>query len=136
MVSVPGLLDGRFFAGRQIEVTGVLQPPKGPTAPGQFDYRQYLKYQGIFYQLRADSTNDWRIADPTNVISAPVPPLCDRFTAWAQRTLAKGLFGEDESLRLLWAMVLGWKPALTQEVAEPFMQSGTLLDLTFRTMVF
>src|SRR6185295_7198734 len=33
---------------------------------------------------------------------------------------------QDESLRLLWAMTLGWKTGLTQEVAEPFMQSGTL----------
>jgi competence protein ComEC len=54
------------------------------------------------------------------------PPLADQFCEWAQRTLARGLPAEDQSLRLLWAMVLGWKTALTPEVAEPFMQSGTL----------
>ena len=37
-----------------------------------------------------------------------------------------GLPVEDESLHLLWAMVLGWKTGLTSEVAEVFMQSGTL----------
>ena len=33
---------------------------------------------------------------------------------------------EDEELRLLWAMTLGWKTALTDEVSEPFMRSGTM----------
>src|SRR5207249_923391 len=54
------------------------------------------------------------------------PPWPDQFRDWAQRTLARGLGPEDESLRLLWAMVLGWKPALTQEVSQPFMRTGTL----------
>jgi ComEC/Rec2-related protein len=125
-ITLPAALDDRFFAGRRMDVTGVLQLPKGPAAPGQFDYRAYLKYQGIFYLLRTESTNDWKLADESNATVPLKPPLADRFNSWAQRTLAKGLFGEDESLRLIWAMVLGWKPALTPEVAEPFMQSGTL----------
>src|SRR4029077_7095626 len=54
------------------------------------------------------------------------PPVADRFLAWAQPTLARGLPGEDESLRLLWAMSLGWKTALTSEINEPFMRSGTM----------
>jgi len=33
---------------------------------------------------------------------------------------------EDENTRLLWAMVLGWKPGLTNEISEPFMRTGTL----------
>ncbi len=32
----------------------------------------------------------------------------------------------DEPLQLLWAMTLGWKTALSGEVAEPFMRSGTM----------
>src|SRR5258705_8723624 len=50
----------------------------------------------------------------------------DRFQFWAKQTLARGLPTEDEDLRLLWAMTLGWKTALTSEVAEPFMRSGTM----------
>ena len=34
------------------------------------------------------------------------PPWCDRFLAWAQSTLARGLPAEDEPVRLLWAMTL------------------------------
>ena len=123
--STPGLLDARFFSGRLIEAAGVMQPPGGPVAPGQFDYRAYLRYRGVSYQLRCESTNDWQLPDSPG-FGASRPPLSDRFCQWGQEILAKGLGGEDESLRLLWAMVLGWKTALTQEVAEPFMQSGTL----------
>ena len=39
---------------------------------------------------------------------------------------ARSLPVEDEELRLLWAMTLGWKTALTDEVSEPFMRSGTM----------
>jgi hypothetical protein len=41
--------------------------------------------------------------------------------------LERGLPREDESLRLLWAMALGWTTALTGEVSEPFMRTGTIL---------
>jgi len=32
----------------------------------------------------------------------------------------------DGALELLWAMSLGWRTALTGEVKEPFMRSGTM----------
>src|SRR4029078_35911 len=54
------------------------------------------------------------------------PPLSERFLAWAQRTLACGLPEQDESLELTWGMTLGSKTALTGEVSEPFMRSGTM----------
>jgi competence protein ComEC len=53
-------------------------------------------------------------------------PISERFRTWAQRTLARGLPEPDESLRLQWAMLLGWQTALTSEVSEPFMRSGTM----------
>ena len=106
-------------------MAGVLQRPERVGRTGQFDYRAYLSYLGIYFQLRTESTNDWTLLPPDAHKPARVP-LADRFCTWAQGVLARGLPGEDESLRLLWAMVLGWKTALTPEVAEPFMQSGTL----------
>lgn len=125
VASTPGVLDGSYFSGCPVEATGVLQTPPGPVAPGQFDYRGYLRAQGIYYQLRCDNTNDWSIVQIAGRTPG-TPPLSDRFCRWAQSCLARGLPEEDESLRLLWAMVLGWKTALTPDVTEPFMQSGTL----------
>jgi ComEC/Rec2-related protein len=122
MVSTRGELPEEFFDGREVEISGVLAPPQRPVAPGLFDYREYLARQGIHYQLRADSARDWRIVDGAE----RGPPFADRFLVWAKRALARGLPEEDEPLRLMWAMTLGWKTALTGEVNEPFMRSGTM----------
>jgi hypothetical protein len=54
-----------------------------------------------------------------------MPPLADRFREWARQALASGLPAEDESLRLEWALTLGCKTALTEEVSEPFVQAAT-----------
>ena len=123
-VATPGVLGSNFFGGQTVEVTGVIRLPKGPAAEGLFDYRTYLRLQGIHYQLLVESTNDWRTV-PTEGKS-PRPPLADRFRSWSQNTLAAGLPNEDESLHLLWAMALGWTTALTDEVSEPFMRTGTM----------
>ena len=85
-----------------------------------FDYRAYLEQQGIYYQLQAASEQDWRVLP-----SPSKPPLADRFREWARQALALGLPAEDESLRLEWALTLGWKTALTEEVSEPFVQAAT-----------
>ena len=122
VVVTPGALDSRFFTGQPVEVSGVIGRPPTPLAEGLFDYRDYLATRGIFYQLKAGSTNDWQPG------AAPLagPPLTDRFLNWSQRTLALGLPVEDEPLRLLWAMTLGWRTAFTGDISEPFLRAGTM----------
>jgi len=122
-VSTRGSLPADYFSGRVVEVIGVISPPKGPAAEGLFDYAAYLRQLGIYHQLDVESAAEWRLVDRGSLAR---PPLADRFRAWAQKTLARGLPEEDESLRLLWAMALGWTTALTGEVSEPFMQTGTM----------
>ncbi len=118
-VTTPELLTN-FFAGQTVEVTGVIRLPKTAAAEGTFNYRSYLREQGIYYQLEAASLQDWQ------VVSSPAkPPLADRFRAWARPALAMGLPAEDESVRLEWALTLGWKPALTEDVSEPFVRAAT-----------
>jgi len=121
MVTTKGSLPAEFFAGREVEIAGVIAPPPSPIAPGLFDYRTYLNRQGIQYQLKADGLRDWRVID-----TRTTPPFTDRFLAWAKSTLARGLPEQDEPLRLMWAMTLGWKTALSGEINEPFMRSGTM----------
>jgi ComEC/Rec2-related protein len=123
-VSTPGQLAPVFFGGRAVELEGVLLEPRGPVAEGVFDYPKFLRRQGVYYQLQVSTTNDWRLATGADP-KAPWP-LTDRFSAWGKAALARGLPVEDEPLRLLWAMTLGWKTALNGEVSEPFMRSGTM----------
>jgi competence protein ComEC len=109
-----------LFGGQTVEITGAASRPKPALAEGLFDYRSYLERLGIFYELQASSEQDWQI------ISSPAkPPLADRFREWGKRALARGLPCEDEALRLEWALTLGWKPALTEEVSEPFIRAAT-----------
>jgi len=118
-ISTRGTLTN-LFGGQTVEVSGVAMRPKGPIAEGTFDYRYFLRQQGIYYTLQGAKEEDWRI-----VASPSQRPLADRFRAWAKMALAKGLPVEDESLRLEWALTLGWKTALTEEVSEPFVRAAT-----------
>lgn len=120
-VTAPGAFGPEYHAGRRVAITGVLQTPRGPAAPGLFDYAAWLRRRGIHFLLVTRSPADWTLRD-----DPAAPPLADRFERWARRTLARGLPAEDEALRLNWAMALGWRAALTDEVAEPYMRSGTM----------
>ncbi len=122
VVSTTGVLPRDFFRGGAVQIAGVLAKPNAPVAEGLFDYHTYLVRQGIYFQLKANAPTTWELlpGGPTS------PPWSDRFLEWAQRTLARGLPHDDGSLQLLWAMTLGWKTALTNEVNEPFMRSGTM----------
>ena len=121
IVTTPSALASNFFAGQPVEISGVITPPPLPVAEGLFDYRTYLQRQGIYFQLKTASAADWKLLSTNQT-----PAMSDRFLAWSQQTLARGLPAVDEPLKLLWAMTLGWKTALTGEVTAPFMQSGTM----------
>jgi competence protein ComEC len=121
VVTTPSALPDDFFAGQHVEISGVIARPPLPLADGLFDYRNHLRRQGIYFEIKPASIDDWKLLSTNST-----PPLSDRFLAWSQKTLARGLPEEDEPLKLLWAMTLGWKTALTGEVSAPFMQSGTM----------
>jgi competence protein ComEC len=121
LVTTSGVPPPGYYAGNEVEISGVLAPPPGAVAEGLFDYATYLSRLGIYYQLKADGTNEWRLLSPPTR-----PPFSERFLTWAQETISRGLPCEDLTLHLLWAMSLGWKAGLTNETYEPFMKSGTM----------
>jgi len=121
IVSTPGNLGTNFFGGQSVEVKGVIGRPPPPLAEGLFDDRAWLATRGIFYELTTQSAGDWKLREP--ILSGP--PLTTRFLEWSQRKLALGL-PEDETLRLLWAMTLGWRTAFTGDVGDPFLRAGTM----------
>jgi competence protein ComEC len=122
-VSTPSALDRSYPRGSEVELTGILRPPRGPSAPGLFDYAAYLRWRDIHFELRAPETGDWRLAP--GATERP-PAWEERFQSWARAVLARGLPETDLELELLWAMTLGWKAPLTDEVEEPFLRSGTM----------
>ena len=121
IVTAPGLPGTNFFTGQSVEIRGVIGRPAPAEAEGLFDYRDYLQTRGIYYELKISSKNDWELRGPI----LPRPPATDRFLGWSRHVLAIGL-PEDETLRLLWAMTLGWRTAFTGDVSDPFLQAGTM----------
>jgi competence protein ComEC len=122
IVTTPSTLPENFFAGQRVEISGVIARPSPPLAEGLFDYRDYLQTRRIFYEFKTGSTNDWQLREPI----LAKPPLTDQFLNWSKHTLALGLPTEDEPLRLLWAMTLGWHTAFTGDISEPFLRAGTM----------
>ncbi|HLX71200.1 MAG TPA: ComEC/Rec2 family competence protein [Verrucomicrobiae bacterium] len=116
-----GELTNNFYAGQQIEVSGVLALPRLPVADGLFDFRNYLRRQEIYFQLKTDSASGWEHLD-THTNSSP---LRERFTAWAEDALARGIPEKNEPLLLEYALTLGDKTFLTDQASEPFVRAST-----------
>lgn len=121
MTSTSGILPAEYTAGTTVEIQGVMQRPPGAVIEGLFDYERYLQRRGVYRQLRCSEIGDWTIQGEPRQSG-----WSDRFMSWAKVALARGLPVEDEPLRLIWAMDLGWQTALSGEVSEPFMRSGTM----------
>ena len=122
IATAPGVLPADLFEGQSVEVSGVLQPLRGPVADGLFDPRAFYGREGIYYQLRSSGVGDWSL--PANTAGASLP-VSERFRRWATRTLALGLAAGDEPQRLTRTLLLDWKAPLTGAVEEPFMRAGT-----------
>ncbi len=120
VVSTPSALTN-FFTAQSVEISGVISRPPPAVAEGLFDYRNYLATRGIFYELKAGSTDHWQQREPI----LAQPPLTDRFLNGSKSILALGL-PNDETLHLLWAMTLGWRTAFTGDVGDPFLRAGTM----------
>ena len=123
MVTTTNQLGEDYYSGQIVEVDGVLIQPEHAKAPGLYDRRESLRRRGIYFELNTDKLTRWKLIPQSN---PPRRPLADRFRAWARHNLSRGQPEQDEALELLWAMSLGWRTALTGEVAAPFMRSGTM----------
>lgn len=121
IASVPARLSPEFFSGQEIEIEGVLAPPRRPSAEGLFDYPAYLRRQGIHLELKAFAAADCRLISTNRAL-----PLSDRFLGWAKRTLTRGLPENDRASQLIQAMALGARDVLPEQEYEPFVQSGTM----------
>lgn len=115
-----GELTRDFFQGRTVEVDGVIAFPARASTPGLFDYRAYLHNTRVFYQLKTDSTNDWRL------MSFEKMPVTERFRNWAAAVLQRGVPTEDEATEIIAAMTLGLRNSLSGEMSDVFMRTGTL----------
>jgi competence protein ComEC len=120
--------DHQLRFGDVIEFRGLLQRVPAPVNPGQFDYCAHLARRGVFYEARV------RSAGAVTVLGHESPWWMEcgmwmqrRFLASAGRGLETSRVGDEPVVvGLLRAMLVGFRPGLTNELAEPFMRTGTL----------
>ena len=120
--------DGHLRYGDQVEVRALLRQPAVPSNPGLFDYRAYLARRGVFYEARIHSA-------AAVVVMGHRASWWMECGMWMQRRLldsagrgleASNVGDEPVITGLLRAMLVGFRPGLTNELAEPFMRTGTL----------
>ncbi len=122
LVTTPGILGPEFFSGQPVEIAGVISRPPTSLAEGLLIFGTIWPRVEFFINSRPPALSNGHYWNHIH----QKPPLTDRFLTWSQKTLALGLPGEDEPLRLLWAMTLGWRTAFTGDIGDPFLQAGTM----------
>lgn len=107
--------------GKEIYLYGVLNEPRSASNLGQFDYRNYLKNQGIFTVFYAD---DYKVLDPGTDIFLRIQGY---FSELASGIIQKHApFLSDSQLDLLGGIVFGHRSVnLADDVRDDFINSGT-----------
>jgi len=107
--------------GQEVEAAGGLAAVAGPLNPGEFDYRAYLRAQGIRLRLTVD--------DPDGVWLDKRDTRWDAgrwigaARAWSHKQLVSGL---DPSIApLAAALLLGRREGVDPEVNDAFARTGT-----------
>ena len=124
LIRTSGELPTSFYKGTPVRITGVMTAPPRPMTEGLFDYRSFLVQKGIHRILYANTPEDWSIQNTGGDL--PDKPWTDRFREWAMGALSLGLPELDDATRLRWAMVLGLKEWLHDDMVDPFRWSGSM----------
>ncbi len=110
-----------LVAGDAVEAAGSLDRFAGPLNPGEFDYREYMRGQGIRLRLTLHDTQGiWRVEGNS-------PWTWTRWLgmlrAWSHRRLTRGL--DAQTAPLAAALLLGRREGVDPDVTDAFARTGT-----------
>ncbi len=94
-------------------------PP--PLNPHQFNYKDFLEKQGIYYQIQADFPKLQRKANPSTTLLG----AASNFREHIITRLKRESFGEDE-LAVIQALVLGKRDDISEEVYDDYKNAGAV----------
>jgi ComEC/Rec2-related protein len=110
--------------GDEVRLFGTAQEIEGPRNPGEFDMRNSLARQDVRRALIV------RYPENGLVIAHgggnPVLRAAQKSRTWMQTTIDRGLEDSPEVLSAINGMVLGLRHQTTEDIEEPFQQTGTL----------
>ncbi|MBW3542088.1 MAG: DNA internalization-related competence protein ComEC/Rec2 [Planctomycetes bacterium] len=118
---VSGILDA-VEVGDEVEVRGWIGPPPGPQNPGEFDYRKYLRRQGIRSVVYAGHPAAvTRVGSATGLwIDRPLARLRERWRGDLEATL------DERTAGIAAALLLGDRTEMTDQVRDSFAESGMM----------
>lgn len=113
--AAPLKVDDAFF------VHAVVQEIGHPRNPHQLDYKDYLKKQGIYHQIRANPKELLGITDPSRTIYG----RASNFREHIIQKLKNENFGTEE-LAVIQALLLGERNSLSEQTLDSYKNAGAI----------
>lgn len=114
--------DAQFSYGDQLLIKGRPDEISPPQNPGEFDYKRFLSFKGIYHQhFIRGSTFRFVGNDPPNLLLAHG----FKVRQWAARQLSASIDSARE-LNIALALVLGVKDGLDNEIRNAYAASGAM----------
>jgi competence protein ComEC len=117
-------ISGHFVQGSvgdEVAVVGLLSRPAGPRNPGAFDYRRYLRSDGLLATVHCGEPEDVRVLSSEG---NRFRRLQGRLRSAAERMLNEQLSERTAPVGI--ALLLGTRTAIPEELRTAFTESGTM----------
>src|SRR6266550_259218 len=110
--------------GDELKLFGIAEPIAPPRNPGEFDMRSYLARQDVRRSLFVRYPEDGVLLRPGG--GNPILRAAQKSRAWMQAAICRGLDDSPDVQNFLSGIVLGLRHQTTEDIEEPFQQTGTL----------
>jgi competence protein ComEC len=107
--------------GDPVEIIGQIAGISGPLNPGEFDYRRFLRGQGIDLRLTVD--DEGGLSRDRDGAGSTAMRWLGKLRAWSRQRLVGGMDPKDEPLAA--ALLLGRREGVDPEVNDAFARTGT-----------
>src|SRR5437773_1335989 len=110
--------------GDELKLAGTAEPIAPPRNPGEFDMRSYLARRDIRRLLLVRYPEDGTLIRHGG--GNPILWLAQKSRNWMQNAICRGLDDSPDVQNFLSGIVLGLRHQTTEDIEEPFQQTGTL----------
>ncbi|MDN3596333.1 ComEC/Rec2 family competence protein [Zunongwangia endophytica] len=116
LIAVP--LQSEIEVGQQLIIPASVKPIKSPLNPHQFDYSEYMKFQGIFHQIQLSED---QILFSKNLETSFIENPRTRLL----KSLNSSGF-EKEELAVIKALILGDRTSISNEIYSKYASAGAI----------
>src|SRR2546423_5665727 len=110
--------------GDEVKLFGTAQPVDGPRNPGEFDMRAYLAREDVHRALILRYPENGVVLNHS--VGNRILRAAQKSRAWMGATICRGLENSPDVTSAINGMVLGLRHQTSEDIEEPFQQTGTL----------